>query len=276
MKVNWLLEEDTFEENLEPFMKAIKDLGMEYKITSYVPFLNSDKTYSSLFDEKDCVVCYGSLQLAREVGRTCPWVPGVYADLPKYECTYYYPRLNKYLLNTPYIMLPYGDLLNQKEFLFNSLGNNDCLFIRPSSGFKIFTGKVVEKEKYEKEIEFFGFYDVEPEKVVVVAEPKNIQAEWRLVSVNKKIVASSQYRLNGERNLSRGCPEEVLNLGEEIVSVWEPESAWTIDICRLKSGEIKLLEIGSFSCAGLYDCDPYPIIESVSKLAISEWSEFNV
>lgn len=268
--VNWLLEKDTFEENLEPFKKAILDLGFSYKITEYVPFM--ENTYHELFDAKDCVVMYGSLQLAREINK-CPWVPGVYCDLPKFECIYYYTKLHKFLLNAPYIMVPYGDLINQEEFLFNTISNNDCVFIRPSSGFKTFTGKVIHKSTYEKDVKYLGFYDSPEETICVVAAPQNIQAEWRLVSVDKQIVAASQYRWNGQRVLARGCPDEVTQLAQEITNTWNPEPCWTIDICRLQSGELKLLEIGSFSCAGLYECDAYPIVESVSKQAVKDWEE---
>jgi hypothetical protein len=34
------------------------------------------------------------------------------------------------------------------------------------------------------------------------------------------------------------------------------------------------MEIGCFSCAGLYECDKDVIIEEVSRVAIKEWQEY--
>jgi hypothetical protein len=48
---------------------------------------------------------------------------------------------------------------------------------------------------------------------------------------------------------------------------------FTMDICK-SSGKLKLLEINSFSCAGLYDCKLDVVINEASKLAIEEWKEY--
>lgn len=273
MKPIWIIEKDIFQENIEEMIKSVSDQGMDHKIVSYVPFEAGE--YKNLLPENSCAIVYGSLQLARCLQKTTNWIPGVYCDLPKYECSYYYTKLGSFLLNSPYVMLPFGELVRQKEFLFEALGNSDCLFIRPSSGFKLFTGKVVEKENYEREIEKFSFYDVEPEKIVVVATPQNIKAEWRLVVVEGKVIASSQYQLHRKHITKEGCPDVVKQYAEEIAKVWEPDPAWTVDICQLDSNEIRLLEIGCFSCAGLYDCNKSEIVSVVSNLAIKHWKDVN-
>lgn len=271
MKTKWLFETGVFDDNLQELVDAVKDQGMEYQTTRYVPFEGS--TYADLYQPNDCVVAYGSLQMISDVQRKVKWVPGAYCNLSYFECTHYYPRLQKYLLNNPCIMLPYGMLLGQKEFLLSTIGNNNCLFVRPSSGFKIFSGTVIHQDNYEKDVEYLGFYDVEPEKMVVVAEPKNIQREWRLVIVDKKVVAASLYKENEKLILREGCPVEVKDFAELVAHQWQPEAVWTMDIAQKYNNDLKVIEIGSFSCSGLYACNKSDIIQAVSECAAKEWND---
>jgi hypothetical protein len=268
MKVNWLLETDIREDTfLDSMKKAIIELGHSYKELRYVPFQSG--TYFDLFTQNDCVVTYGSIQLMNEIAKY-NWNPGVYAKFDQQECSNYYPILKDFLLNDHYRFIPYGELKNKENEIFEEFGNNDFVFIRPSSGQKLFTGKVVERSNYNKEIEYFGFYDTPDDAICVVSEPKNIEDEWRLVSVDKKIVAASSYRLNKQKILKEGCPSEVMELAQKITNVWNPEPCWVIDVCRLQNGEFYLLEIGAFSCAGLYKCDPMSVIKAVSDQALRD------
>lgn len=271
MKPKWFFEKDVFEEGIDEIINAVVDQGMKYKFADYVPF--GGGKYVDMFNAKDCVIFYGSLNLGNQLKREVPWIPGVYCDLPKFECTYYYPRLNKFLLNRDCVMLPFGSLLQSKENLFKWVGNNNSVFIRPSSGYKTFTGKVCHYETFEKDVEFLAFYDVPPETVVVVAEPQNILTEWRVVVVDSKIVACSTYKHEGKKDAKEQYPMDVLEFAKNVVDCWQPESAWVLDVCRTKDLELSLVEINSFSCSGLYACDKSAIVKAVSALAIKEWDE---
>lgn len=89
MKTKWLLEgKDVFKENIFELENVIKSCGLEYKIVNYIPF--QKEQFLDVFDSKDCVIFYGSLSLAQAVKRQTSWVPGVWCDLAKFECTYYY------------------------------------------------------------------------------------------------------------------------------------------------------------------------------------------
>ena len=121
MKANWLLETDVFSESLTRLVEEIKRQGMEVKIASYIPY-EDQHGYLGLFDKDDCVIYYGSLNFAAQVKREAPWVPGVYYNKPAYECSHYYPALSKHLLNSDYIMIPYGDIIRLREFLLKTVG----------------------------------------------------------------------------------------------------------------------------------------------------------
>ena len=188
----FLVEKDIFEENLVELIDAIHFCGYQYKVDSYVPFEGTK--IKELFNEHDCVVAHCSLQMASYIQRNCSWIPGVFYNRKNYECTSYYNMFGNYLLNSRYIMLPYGELIRQKDFLIETLGNNNCLFVRPNSGYKIFTGTVIDCNDYADSVKKLGFYDVYDNDLVVVSEPKNILREWRFVIYKNRIVASSLYK----------------------------------------------------------------------------------
>ena len=53
-----------------------------------------------------------------------------------------------------------------------------------------------------------------------------------------------------------------------------PHLIWVCDVCKTKAGYFHVLEIGSFSCCGLYECDTDIIVEKVSAKAWTEFQEF--
>lgn len=277
MKAKWLLEKDTFEENLDGIKDAIKAQGMEYKIVDYVPF--EGMKFEGMYADDDCVVVYGSLGMCQQVRRKAKLVPGVYCDLDKFKCTYYYPRLGKYLLNSNYVMLPYGELLRQRAFLFDTIDlvKQGAIFIRPDSGFKTFTGQVVNHKKFAEAVEYLGFYDVTPEALVVVSSIKKIHEEWRLVVVDGQAVSASQYKENGLVKLREGAPDAVYALANEIADTLRPvfDRCFTVDICRTGVDDLSLVEINSFSASGLYVTDKMAVIEAVSKAAVADYEEIH-
>ena len=277
MQTKWLISEmggTTYQDGCDALKNALKRQGIEYKIAEDDHFL-SETTYLNLFRPEDCVVFIGSLEFAEKVKAAAKRVPGVYHNVPAFECTYYYPRLGQYLLNDNYIMIPYGELLRQKEFLYEHVGNQDVVFIRPNTGSKLFTGRPVYREHYEKDVErTLGFYDVQPEALVVVAEPQNLDGEWRFIAVEGRIVTGSQYRNKLGPKIHEDYPQEAFDLASEIASKFQPDPVYCVDICyREHYNDYRLLEVGCFSCAGLYACDKDVIAEEVSQLAWKEWKE---
>lgn len=279
MQVHWLFETDVFEENLDSLKQAVRAQGMDFKTWDETawgvfPTEGADNRILQTFPEDACVVFYGSLQTARRLQQKAKWIPGVYANLPKFECAHYYAYLGKYLLNNNYIMLPFAELNRRKKWLLNTVGADSCVFVRPSSGYKIFTGQVITEATWEKDVELLGFYNVSPDRIVVVSEPRNIRREWRLVIVEKQVVAGSLYREDKNLVSSATVPEKVLDFAQEIASgEFQPDRAWTMDICEVCEG-LRLLEIGSFSCAGLYACQPEVVVKAVSDAALREWEEY--
>lgn len=266
--VTWLLEPEVFQSGLTPLIDKLEEMGVEY-LTCQLGTPYED--YIDGFGAAENIVFHGSFQFAKLVKEKTKW-KGFFYNLPQFDCTYYYPRFGERLLNNRYIMIPFGELDRQKDWLMNRLPAWPRMFVRPSGGFKEFTGRVVHDDDWEKELRQFGLGDMEPESLVLVAMPKEIIREWRLVVVNGKIVASSQYK-NGDRfERSQGAPQYVLSYGEEVLSEvdYRPDPAWMLDICESKDPRSKnglyVLEVGPFACCGIYDSDPESVIRAVNDI----------
>lgn len=273
MKVKWLLGKGTFHENIHLIAEEIQRQGMEYKVVDYAPF--SDDIDFNEYSEDDCVIFYGSIGHANLIRKKSKWIPGIFYNQKAYDCKNYYPALGPYLLNSNYMLIPFGDLLRQKEFLFDKLGSRDTIFIRPDYGGKSFTGTIVYKETFEKFIDTIGFGQLDFGTLLVVSEPRNLVAEWRFLVVENQVVTGSQYRNEFGLKYKADYPAEAFELAQKVAKSYNPDKAWMVDICQTKEGNFYLLEIGCFSCAGIYLCDREIMIREVSRVALEEWKEYN-
>ena len=276
MQVKWLIEDYEHDSSLVPLMGEIKRQGMDYKVVKYEPWESG--TFNQ-YPNEDCVVFYGTLQLAKQLQREKGWVPGVYCNFKNLCCKTYYSYWGNHLFNKDYIMLPMMEILRRREEIFKQFGVDETIWIRPDSGAKTFTGQTVPLEWLDKEFDLFANYAGKPldEILAIISSPKVIDYEWRVVVVDKKVVASSQYKKDGKLNISAEWNDgmyDAWHYAQEIAdSKWQPDIAYTLDICK-SNGEYWMLEANSFSCSGLYECDFKPIVEAVSKVALREWKDY--
>jgi len=274
MKPTWLIEADVFPNECGRLIAELARQEVPYVVCKVGKY----EEYIKDFPDDACMVFYGSLQFASILRRQTNW-SGIYCNLPKFECLYYYPRFGQYLLNSNYAMLPFGELDRRKDWLFQNIGSDNQLFVRPSSGYKTFTGKVTNAENWEKDLRLFGFYDINPEELVVAATPSAIKQEWRVV-VSDKVISGSRYFVNDPQywdtdHSVETLPDFVLQYVNEILATikYQPDPCWTIDICQLESNELKVVEVGSFSCAGMYASDPEPIVAELNLISVRQWKE---
>jgi hypothetical protein len=282
-----LFESDLFEPDyFQDWVDACEKHDVEYKTTKM-----SDGNLFHAFEEEDVFV-FGSIQFMihleenpfdydLQTGKI--WNIANPVTWRNYECTSYYPSLAKYMLNTPYSMIPFGDLDRLQDHLFEVYGNNDCIFIRPNDGVKTFTGTVLARTvmNRKRSMDLMGFNEeeVKSNDLCVISEPRNIIREWRFVVINDKVVTGSLYKersspsqlsINME-NIDfdgKNATSSTINsfaLAHRVAQDYHPDDHYTVDICETKDGEFHLLEIGSLGCAGLYACDRERIVEELLK-----------
>jgi hypothetical protein len=273
VQVQWLIESDVFD---KPLAEEVRRQGFPIQSCNYVPY-KSGESYLKSFESHSCVIFRGSLEFSDQVRKEATWVPGVYYNKEKYFCSRYYPFLRNLLLAEEYIMLPYGDLKAKEDFIFDCVGADNAVFIRPDSGHKRFAGKLLYRENFQKDIDYLGFYEVQPWEICVLSRPRNILNEWRFVVVGCKVISGGLYRSDGKKDERSSYTQKALDLAQLSARMYQPDRVFIVDICNTVADNYYVLEIGCFSCAGLYQQSNLPlIVSSVSRIALEEWSEINL
>lgn len=278
MQPIWLIEDFDPDDSRLPLIEEVKRQGLRCEVIKYLPFESG--SYDLIEDSPNsCVIFQGSLNLARQLRREKKWVPGVWCDLDNFRCRTYYPYFGEHLLNSDYFFIPVFDLKRRKNELYDMLGIDDCLFIRPDSGFKTFAGRVVRYDEFNSDYEFMSEYS-DRDALAVISSPKPIDAEFRFVICKKKVVTGCIYKSDGELVTNNSENEQLdllyaLKYAENVAKTeWEPEPIYVMDIC-LSNDEYKLLEINSFSCSGLYGCQLAEVVKAASDLAVEINKEEN-
>ncbi len=260
MKTKWLVDPEVFGEDAEPLINSLKKLGVEHTVCK---FGTEYESYINKFAKEECpVMFYGCLQFGKLIKKTSDKIT-VYCNLPKFECLYYYPKFGQYLLNSDYVMLPFGELLRRKDWIFKHLG--DTVFLRPSSGYKTFPGITVDRASIDNQVKHYSGH-ADPHELAVVAPLAEIKNEWRFVIVNGRVITGGQYKKDGAIVRIKEIPNGVMDYANAIVKnvKYSPDPAWTLDVCEINEGQLKVLETGSFSCAGLYACDTDAIVNALA------------
>lgn len=253
--MNWVIDDY---EDKSPIRTAAEKLGHKIWNISRKGYLTSEYDMPSI-DEP--TIFHVSINNAKFFARE-EYEPGIICDFDAYKCTSYFPQLKNELLNWDGCFFPFGVLKDKKEWIFDTFGEDRAVFVRPDRGDKSFTGEVLYKENWEKDIDSFN---VEPQELVLVARPQKIHAEYRVVTIDGEAITGSQYRLNGDFEVSSECPQKVLNYAQQMSKLYSTEIAHVIDIAQL-SDSLKVVELNSFSCSGLYDCDCDKIVKKFADI----------
>ena len=133
---------------------------------------------------------------------------------------------------------------------------------------------LIEKDIYDRESKLLAALQ---KQGYIYQETKNLnfRKEWRFFLKNQ-IFTGSLYLVGEERvdeTIRGGYLENYLSEVFKEVS-WYPESVYTIDICE-SEGELYVLELGSFSCAGEYACDLSAIVDFGAKAAWEDYEAVN-
>src|SRR5262249_46198079 len=156
--------------------------------------------------EDECVLGYGTLPFAREIQLHRRWAPGAWCDPANLDCTTYLAHFGKFLLNRQYALLPGVEAIRLRDWLFEVFGKHGAVFARPAGCHKLFTGRCLGRDTFTTALAPTRY---DPTTLVVIAGPKVIAREWRLVVAEDRVIAASQYAEQGRKRLAPGCPEAV-------------------------------------------------------------------
>lgn len=216
-----------------------------------------------------CVIFRGSFPLIRQIQLHHGWIPGGWCAFDRLDCQAYYPHFKRFLLNQDHTILTGMEAIERGEEIYEKLGVEDEVFIRPSACSKLLTGRRVHRDDFARALAPTKY---DPETKIVIAPPREIDREWRLVIAEDHVIAASQYAVQGAVAFERGCPPSVSGFVEHILdaAAWRPEELFVMDIGECE-GDLWLIELNSFSCSGLYHCDMRPIVTTASNIAKTLW-----
>jgi hypothetical protein len=264
----WIVENFTKEDSYKRLVEAVKARG-ERLIE-----INGDFKYSML-DEAvktpQCVIFLGSINMTAMVKAHLPeCAPVAFNTAENYLCTKYYSHYGRFLFNDKYSFITLNELLRQKFYFYGNYGKESLIFLRPDSGQKTFQAQLVDLLDLDR------FCEINKEvghELVLVSTPKTIRGEWRFVVTKyKEIVSYSTYQYQGQITRVPGAPKGAIKLVEEMLEVgYYPDPVFVMDVCEDSDGDFWLLELNSFSSAGLYACDMTKIVSRVGDIARLEW-----
>ena len=276
MKVKWIIENFTDSEDYRALIQAVKDSGRSCFV---IGRHNHFDFNPSGFEENDCVIVQGSIQMTKNIASRMPkgCFPVAYSSWDKYLCSSYYPNFKPYLFNDLYEITTLANLKANKFEYYRKFGKDCMMFIRPDSGEKTFQAQLIDIQDFDKfwENGTSGGGAAVDSELVVVSTPKKINGEYRIVCSKYnggEIIAGSTYQYQGKSTLIPSVPPEATNLCQKILLAGNlPDSIFCVDIAEDADGNCWLLELTSFSSAGLYLTDKVKVVNRVNEIVEMEY-----
>ena len=268
--VKWIVDTSILENRVNGnLVQILQDRGHE---VFQCAFFKNTPLPEIPFREEDCVVVYGSHQFNRAIRAVRNFQPGSLGLVDRTEVNAYMSNLPlEWMLNREGVMTTWAQFQQRRDFWFRIFPGSR-VFVRPNSGFKVFTGTTVSDAEWDNDI--LGLEKctgVMSETPMMVAPAQEILGEFRFVVADRKVVAGSEYRWDNVLDIRRDWPEECHALAEQVAGhPWQVDVAYTCDVALTPEGA-KVVELNSFSCAGLYACDLEKVVDGVS---VAAWREF--
>jgi len=272
--VTWVIENIAKESSYIELSDAVKRAGLP------IIDLRGDFRYEliiGLMYPPRCVIFNGSIEMSKIVKQhlTTPNSPKTscypisYNTFEKYKCSAYYSYFGEYLFNDKYALCTLKELQRNRFFYYGTFGKEGVIFVRPDSGEKTFQAQLVDIIDLDR---FVQQNEPIQHQLVLVSTPKSIRGEWRIVMSKSDIIDYSMYVYQGQISKIRACPPEVLTFAKKLLDIeYYPDSVFCFDVCQDSDGAPWLLELTSFSSAGLYACNKDNIVREVSKIASQDY-----
>ena len=272
----WLICNLGKDEHIQSLFYGVQECG---RTATVVSLKEINEIIESPSHEPDCVITCGSIWSNSALRLSHPKWIGNWHNKPTFLCSHYYAYFGKYLAQRHYAMMPFAEVIRKQDYVYSHFGKDGKVFIRPDSGEKDFTGKVVERDTFKGWAELIGSYvEVSPDTLCVVSSPVEIQKELRLVVSHGKVVTGSTYviahHLLQDPLEEQDDQTEIIAFAERVLSECKSDlpPVHVIDIAVEESG-MSIMEVGCFCCAGMYNCDRRKITKAISEAAERAYNE---
>jgi hypothetical protein len=271
MNPTWLIEAGVYGDEALPLLAEIRRQGMAAEIIPHQALRKGSAPVvgAETLSSEACVIGYGTYPFAQQILLHHPWLPGASYSAANLDCSTYFAYFGRYLLNQNYIIMPGVEAIRQRDWLYEVFGQESRVFARPTSCQKVFVGRCIDQQDFASALAPTRY---DPATLVVIAAPRKIAREWRLIVVGDEVVASSQYAIDGQRAIADECPIEVRQFADSMLRHvrWRPDPIFMLDVCEAADA-FWLVELNSFSGSWLYRCDLPSVVSAASELAGQIW-----
>ena len=274
MKCRWVIENFTDSEDYRDLIAAVKESGRDCFVIDKRNHFDFDP---SGFNENDCVIVQGSIQMTKNIRERLPkWCyPISYNSWDNYLCSAYYKHFEGLLFNDFNEFTTIKNLKENKFHFYEKFGREALIFVRPDSGEKTFQAQLIDLQDFDK------FWDngiqcsANENDIVIVSTPKKINGEFRIVCSkynSGEIIATSTYQYQGKRTYIPSVPNGAKEKCQEVLRRnWYPDSIFCVDIFQDGDNNFWLGELTSFSSAGLYCTNKKAVVNRVNEIVELEY-----
>jgi hypothetical protein len=267
----WLIEAGVYGDEAHPLLDEIRRQGMTADVVPHQMLRKGSTPVvgGQPLAPEGCVLGYGTYPFCQQILLHHRWLPGAWCSVQNLDCAVYFAYFGRFLLNQHYALMPGIEAIRQRHSLYAVFGRDERVFARPTSCHKLFVGRCIDRESFSVALAPTRY---DPTTLVVVAAPKQISREWRVIVIGDRMVSGSQYAEDGRRAIAADLPSEVRAFGESMLSEvrWRPDPAFMLDVCE-SGGRMWLVELNSFSGSWLYQCDLPTVVSAASELAEQVW-----
>jgi hypothetical protein len=271
--IKWLFERNVFDDgNPERMIGLLRSRGMDCAHVAFECVEGDEQELRPAeaveFTDDESVFVYGSMNLMKWLLRRRKWPALAWYDFSRLRCQSYYAHWGPHLLQRQYAFMPLTEVNRRKDWVFETFGRDESVFIRPDDNAKSFGGGLVRRDQFDDWYKLANFYEPGPDCLAVVAAPETIHNEWRFVIGQRHVVTGSQYRRDGIEETAAGYPGEAAAFAESVTyaNAFDPHPMYVMDIASTADG-YRVIEIGSVCCASLYACDLDTVVTTAANIA---------
>jgi hypothetical protein len=274
MRDNWLISNLGNCDKIQTLHEAVLATGRQSQILTLGDFHSlADKSlgWEGTFTPTAVLAPVSICQLMSE---KCPnFIGNSYKKSHRFDCRWYYMDIKDILTQRSFCFENLGNVLRHSDYLYTKYGSLGKMFIKPCKTDKSFHGGLVHQNSFKDWAGSMSVQACSSDTWCVVARPEHIQKEYRFIIAGGKIITGSLYRNNGVHEEREIQPVEILHkfapiLYKAVGLLGLPSYlCYTIDVAENTHNyynQLSILEIGPFSCAGLYACNLQSVAEQVS------------
>lgn len=266
MTITWVCQSNLGGDDISPMGKDVEKIkevclenGYIFIPVTVIPFSDALNVY---LENDDTTIFYGSTKWIERVYTFGKWKPGVFFNKAS-VCSIWTRKYGDHSLNCHNIRTTFGDfLLREQCELFMQDG---MVFVRPDRDNKIFNGQLMKVDDLNNWVDnMMGDNNYLLNEPIIVSSPVNIEYEYRLFIVNRKVLSGSLYRMNGRLTVNDFVPKDIVDFSEDMAIVYSPSDVFVMDVAYV-FGRLYVIEVGCFNSAGFYSSDIKKIIIGVSE-----------